>query len=227
MNEQRLTPHPLVLLLMPFPAIGWILLAKSPAYPLLIVHICAFGVALLGWRTALKIFASTLGVFLFIFLSFWFWIGTQPAAMLALRMASLLMLFYTALKSVNWPVLIDTLIDQFMIPYPLVDALAMSGRFTALMQREYRNMRTQLRVNTGGSLWKQALTSHKLIIPLLVAAFRHADTTALALENRQFASSNTRTTHYQQHVTWKDWFTLGLGWLGLLLLLPKLIAMMQ
>lgn len=216
MTNSKTFPHPLVLVLLPFPAIWSILLAKEPYIPLTFIVICSLCSLLLGLRTAGKILGAAVVTFCFISVSFWPWLGLHAASMLAVRMASLLLIFVVPLSAVRWPVLTDTLIQQFKIPYPLVDAITLGGRFHAVMRRECSSMATQLRVDARGSRLKQLVMSRKLVIPLLVASFRHADTTALALENRQFASSPTRTTHHEQHVQVFDWLALATIWAAMI-----------
>ncbi len=157
-------------------------------------------------------------VFLFIWGSFSLWIPQENALMLAGRMATLAVVVLVPYLSIRWEVAADTLTEQFKVPYPLVDTIGMAGRFVAMMRREWREMSLQQRVNARGSRITQLRQAHRMVVPLLVASFRHAETTALALEARRFGAAETRTTHYTRRVTAFDVILLlgywaASGWL--------------
>lgn len=221
-TRHRFTLHPLVSFLTPLIASPFVLVSGGWGLLAAVLVGCLLLAVGSGWTVFCRTTITTCLVLGFVALSFLPWLGVGHAIMLALRMATLAALVVASYSSLDWHTFSDTLITYCRVPYPLVDVMGMARRFIALMKREAREMATRLRIDardrTLGWLWSLP----KVVVPMLVASFRLADLTAVAMESRGFASRKWRTTHSARRPGWFDVaalvaLTAALSWAGVVL----------
>lgn len=202
--------HPLVGAVAPLAVSPFILVGGRWRFLLAVLLACCLLAARDGRHLVRRSLAVVAVTFSFVALSFWAWLGGHSAVLLGLRMSALVATVSVAYSLVNWQMLADTLIAHCRLPYPLVDVLGMGHRFIALMRRECTEMSTRLRIEAKGSIliWVRSLP--RMVIPMLVASFRVADLTAIAMESRGFASQAHRTTHHARRPGLPDLLALGL-----------------
>lgn len=204
MNRHRCTLHPFVGFLTPLIASPFVLVIGSWGLLLALLIGCLLLSVAAGWPVMRRTIIVTSVVLGFVALSFLPWLGGHHAILLGLRMATLTALIMATYSTLDWQSFADTLITHARVPYPLVDVMGMGRRFTALMKREMREMATRLRIDARGHFLRWLRSLPKVVVPMLVASFRLADLTAMAMESRGFASRRGRTTHAARRPGWFD-----------------------
>lgn len=122
----------------------------------------------------------------------------------ALRIVGVMALFVGTGACVRWRVAGDSLVEYGHVPCRLVDVVSLGERFTVLMRADIRQARVLARLRARGRRWRSWRLLAGLTIPVLMAAFRHADELAIAMEARGFGSWEHRTVHAAAPLRWWD-----------------------
>ncbi|WP_291279432.1 energy-coupling factor transporter transmembrane protein EcfT [Galactobacter sp.] len=149
------------------------------------------------------------------------WLPLQPtewAALSALRaglrVVVILALYVVTVAWVRWRVVADTLIRDTRAPYRVLDVVGLGSRFVTLIRTDLAQARTLARLRSRGSRWRAAKLGTRLVVPLLMAAFRHGDELAIAMQARGFGAHPTRTTHHAQTLRVRDAVVVAVVWAG-------------
>lgn len=128
----------------------------------------------------------------------------------ALRVYAMGLLIVPPLVSVNWVVVVDTLISQFHVPYRILDIGIFANRYIARMRRDFRATRhlTRLRTRHGTN----PIVALHSVVPVLTASLRHGEQLSNALDARGFDSEPTRTVHHATPVRVADVLILLAVW---------------
>ncbi|WP_175954042.1 energy-coupling factor transporter transmembrane protein EcfT [Schaalia sp. Marseille-Q2122] len=212
LSHPRTWLHPLVTVCIPLPVLIIVLRTQSLSY-ILAIMICVLVYGfLLRWRWALKMTLSIAAIAAFLALSLSLWLPQQAAITLALRMIAMLITLAVPFTLADWRTIADSCVKYLRLPYQLVDVVSMGDRFFALMRRDLQEISTHMRVRARGSRLLYLRMLPAALMPVLVAAFRQADTTALALETRGFSRHPYRTTHSARPITVLDVLVLLAAW---------------
>lgn len=204
--------HPLITVSIPLPVLIIVLRTQSLSY-ILAILVCVLAYALIvRWRWALKVTFSASIITAFFMLSLSLWLPQGAAMMLAIRMVAMFVILAVPFTLADWQTIVDSTVEYLCLPYPLVDVVSMGDRFFALMRRDLTEISTQMRVRARGSWLRYLRMLPASLMPVLIAAFRQADTTALALETRGFARHPKRTTHNARPITVLDTCVLLTTW---------------
>lgn len=121
-------------------------------------------------------------------------------------------LFVVPASFLRWSELADWLIARARIPYRLVDVVAIGERIVTLTRQDLATVWLLARQRGRGSLRRSVPLACASVVPVLVAAFRHADEVAVALESRGFGLHDTRTVHRVRLIRPTDIAILLLCW---------------
>ncbi|SJM70725.1 energy-coupling factor transporter transmembrane component T [Gulosibacter sp. 10] len=209
--------HPIAVLLLPLPAIVCILFARDLRFGLLCLAVALLATALRDPRLALRVLllaAAATGVLWTGFaLSLH---GADDRALVALRGAirivSIMLLYVATSAAVRWPVLRDTLVERYRMPYRVADVLGLGGRFAVLIRRDLRAAGSLARLRARGRPLRTARLLLKLAVPVLMASFRHADELSIAMDARGFGEHERRTVHDAVPPRLRDAVVLLLVW---------------
>lgn len=223
--------HPLAVLLMPL--VYWLFVLRTELIGGHIVVI--LGVLLIVWwkrpRVALQLIVVGIVFIPLMWLGYVFWLPPEPGDPIivgsaggwhvtrdvalfglagSLRVYAMGLLVVPPLVSVNWIVLVDTLISQFRIPYRILDIGIFANRYIARMRRDFRAARhlTRLRTRHGTN----PIVALHSVVPVLTASLRHGEQLSNALDARGFDSRPTRTVHHAIPVRGIDGIILLVVW---------------
>ncbi|WJZ00790.1 Energy-coupling factor transporter transmembrane protein EcfT [Corynebacterium hansenii] len=221
-------PHSLLLALFPVPAILLSLAADGHSYPVVCALAAVAAVTVFRPRDGLMLGAITVGIAALVFFAFLPWIPGDPggvpsppgvaaapgptvlgvtadralaASMLASRLAAMAVLSAAPLPFLRWREMRDTMITRFRVPYRVVDVVGVGGVFARILSDDLATAAMRARLNSRGRRW----ITPRIVVPVLVASFRHADDLALALESRGFGAGPTRTVRYDRPFRPADW----------------------
>lgn len=111
------------------------------------------------------------------------------------------------------PVLADTLIKRFQVPYRSVDVTALGERFAVLIWHDFDTVRSLARLRAHCHPLRQLRLLAGLAVPVLMASFRHADQLAVAMEARGFGAHVDRTVYDARELRLRDLVLLVSVWL--------------
>lgn len=123
------------------------------------------------------------------------WDGLTVATRGTLRVVGVMALFVASALWARWRVLTDTCIGLWRSPYRLFDVTGLGRRFAVLIRSDIAAVRAQALLRSRGRRLRAARASARMTVPVLMAAFRHTDQLAIAMDARGFGSSPTRTVH--------------------------------
>ncbi len=121
-------------------------------------------------------------------------------------------LFGATMVWLRWRVLADTCIGLWHLPYRLFDVTGLGRRFAVLMRDDIATVRAQARLRARGARLRAWRISAGLTVPVLMAAFRHADQLAIAMDARGFGAQPSRTVHDACPLRLRDGMFVAVAW---------------
>ncbi len=141
--------------------------------------------------------------------------GLRAAVGLGLRVTTFMatsLLFVSTTDPTDFAL---SLIQNLHLPYRFGYGILVSYRFLPLLRREYETIRMAHRVRgfaEGQGLRGLIARTRRYAIPLLAAAIRKSERTALAMDAKAFGAGPERTYYRQMRLAWRDAaFVLALG----------------
>lgn len=232
-DAPKLLLHPLAVVALPIPAIVAVLVAEGASVGVLAVLIGLVVIALKRPKLALASLAMSIAMSVVLWWGFAFslprdpagadeivaWLPLQPpidvalmAVRGAMRIVAVMVLFVATVVWARWQILGDTLIRFGRVPYRIVDVVALGGRFGVLIQQDVRAARRIAVLRTRGRWWRSIGLLTGLMIPVLMASFRHADELTIAMEARGFGARPDRTVHDAVPVRVRDGVVVLVVW---------------
>lgn len=210
----RVGVHPLITVLLSFPAMVAVLAATNAWFLFAVTVVCLVTVFFRGVRTGLFFVVVFLVLFIVLWLGMSLWMLQGGAVSGALRIIAVSYLFFVPLLFVDYVVLADTLISRFRVPYTIVDAVVLGGRFVVFMRQDVRMVQGLLRLRTVRRpvfrvrLWAGG------VLAALVASFRHSEFLAIAMDARGFGVYRFRTVRFSRCFRVFDFVVLAVVWGG-------------
>lgn len=211
--------HPIAVLALPVVAILAVLFANTMWLALVCIAVGAMAAFARGPRFGLGVLGLALSVFVVVGFGFSLSLAAPEATAggwmpvrAALRMTAVVILYVVTGAYVRGDVLGDTLITRFGIPYRVIDVLGLGARFAAMIRRDVLAVRSLARVRGRDRPLRTLRLAAGLTVPVLIAAFRHADDLSIAMEARGFGSLPERTVHHARPLRWRDAIVVVIVW---------------
>lgn len=148
--------------------------------------------------------------------------GLISGAALAIRMLAFIACSMAFVMTTDPSDFAISLIRQLKVPYRFGYAILVSYRFLPILRTEFDTIRAAHSIRGVGEspgLGGQLRQLQRYAIPLLAAAIRKAERTAVAMDSRGFGGAESRTYYRQTAITPLDWaFLLTVVGLTLVLL---------
>jgi energy-coupling factor transport system permease protein len=211
-QRRRALLHPFAVSVLPLPAVLSVLLASRPWCALLALLFCLLLAA--GRSAWMGLAAAAVGAVTFgiLWTGMGLWLPREAATLGALRILATSALLVVPALFVDARVLAETLIDRFRVPYRVLDAAMLGGRFVALLRADLRIASAMAALRSRGDL-RRLLHLHVQMVPaVLVASFRHSEQLAIAMDSRGFGQHPRRTVRCSRPVTRVDVGVLAGVW---------------
>ncbi len=206
---RRWVPHPMTILLLTVSPMLGVLAAHKPWFAMSTLICCVLIALARGLRFAAVVVVTGSALFLLLRVGMGLWLPSEFATSGALRIVALSVLLIVPLAFVNWPILADTFITRFHVPYRVMDTVLLGERFSTLMHSDLRVAVGMARVRSRGAIVLQMTLMLRATLTILIASFRHADELAIAMDARGFGAYPTRTVHNSRSFRLYDLVLLG------------------
>jgi energy-coupling factor transport system permease protein len=209
---RSLRPHPIAVALLAVPALVAVLVDDEPWFGLVAVGCCAVVALGKGIRFAVAVVVGAVVTFGLLRLWMGLWLPADPATTGALRITAMGALLVVPFAFVRWQVLGDTLVAYCRVPYRVMDAAALGERFATLMRADLRAIAHAATLRSRGGIRRRAAILLRATVPVLVAAFRHGDELAVAMDARGFGARPSRTMRWARPVRASDGLLVLAAW---------------
>jgi energy-coupling factor transport system permease protein len=217
--------HPLIIAVLALPALVAILVAGRPWFVLTAIVGSLVLTFVRSPRTGAVATLAAAGLGAVVWVGLRLWLPAEAATSGTLRIIGTGALLTVPMLFVDARVATETLIDRFRVPYRVIDAALLGGRFAALLRQDLRMARGLTALRSQGRPVLRARIRAQAALAVLIAAVRHGDELAIAMDARGFGLHPRRTVRCSRPITAVDLGVLAAVWtvsIGLAVVLDRL-----